>query len=42
MNSAEIPIGIVVTLILAVLLAYVIFKVWALEKERPTETIIPK
>lgn len=42
MNDAEIGIGIVVTLVLAAVLVYAVFKIWAVETHRPTESIVPK
>lgn len=42
MAMSETGVGIIVTLGLAVLLVYVITRIWAYENERPTETIGPE
>lgn len=39
---SELGIGIIVTLVLALLLVYAIAQVWSYENRRPTETIVPE
>jgi hypothetical protein len=42
MESAEIVIGIVVTILIALIMVFSMYKIWKIESENPTENLTPK